>query len=177
MPIFSVPIPLSAKGVTPLDLVNRVVGALMDLGCYPATCASSVMGPRAVVLGASCLMNTMSMSRRARNWNSRGSATLTCSMKPQRFGATLKLRGEKGVMEIANYLAPQLAGCRFNRDDRRSGREEPDGGSGGPMLRNWELGDVAAEASRGPSPTRIRSGNMTLIDAIYGAAGVKREFD
>ena len=151
-------------------------GALMDLGCYPAHALRSVIGREPRVLGASCLMELeVDVTTRAELEFGAIPATLTCSMKPQRFGATLKLRGEKGVMEVANYLAPQL-GCRFTVTIDEVVREEPTVGPATYVAQLAELGDVLLRDKR-PLVTNADSlGNMVLIDAIYAAAGVNREF-
>ena len=105
-----------------------------------------------------------------------GPATLTCSMKPERFGATLKLTGENGTLEIANYLAPQM-GCRFTVTVNGVERKEPTAGDATYVAQLKELGDVLLRGKSQLITNADSLGNMTAIDAIYAAAGVERVFE
>jgi predicted dehydrogenase len=151
-------------------------GALMDLGCYPAHALRSVMGREPRVLGASCVLeHEVDVTTRAELEFGGIPATLTCSMRPERFGATLKLRGEEGVMEIANYLAPQM-GCRFTVTVGGESRQEPTAGPATYVAQLAELGDVLLRNKPQLITNEDSLGNMSAIDAIYAAAGVDREF-
>lgn len=151
-------------------------GALMDLGCYPMHALRSVMGgePRAVT--ASCAMeHEVDVTTKAELDFAGVPATLACSMKPERFGATLKLMGEKGTLEIQNYVAPQM-GCRFTV---KVGGEERKGATDGPatyVAQLAELGDVLLRGKPQLITAPDSLGNMAAIDAIYAAAGVARDF-
>ena len=151
-------------------------GALMDLGCYPAHALRSVMGSEPRVLGASSVIkHDVDVTTRAELEFAGVPSSLTCSMKTERFGATLKLMGEKGTMEIANYLAPQM-GCRFTVTVDGMARQEPTAGPGTYAAQLAELGDVLLRGKTQLITNADSLGNMSLIDAIYKAAGMEREF-
>jgi predicted dehydrogenase len=152
-------------------------GALMDLGCYPTHALRSVMAVEPNVLRATCIMeHDVDVTTKAELDFSGVPATLTCSMKPERFGATLKLTGEKGTLEIANYLAPQM-GCRFTVTVGGYARTEPTAGDATYVAQLKELGDVLLRGKAQLITNTDSLGNMTAIDAIYAAAGVERAFD
>jgi predicted dehydrogenase len=96
-------------------------------------------------------------------------------MKPERFGAMLKLIGEKGTMEIQNYLAPQI-GCRFTVTVGGTERKEATDGPATYVAQLAELGDVLLRGKPQLITNADSLGNMTAIDAIYATAGVDREF-
>jgi predicted dehydrogenase len=151
-------------------------GALMDLGCYPAHALRSVMGSEPRVLGASCVLeHGVDATIRAELEFGAIPSTLTCSMKSQRFGANLKLRGERGTMEIANYLAPQM-GCRFTVTIGEEARSEPTDGPATYVAQLAELGDVLLRGKTQLISNADSLANMSLIDAIYQAADVERVF-
>jgi predicted dehydrogenase len=152
-------------------------GALMDLGCYPTHALRSVMGLEPKVLRASCTMeHDVDVTTRAELDFLSVPATLSCSMKPERFGATLKLTGEKGTMEIQNYLAPQM-GCRFTVTIGGEERKEATEGPATYVAQLTELGDVLLRDRPQLITNADSLGNMSAIDAIYAAAGVDRTFD
>ncbi|MGZ3512262.1 MAG: Gfo/Idh/MocA family protein [Candidatus Binataceae bacterium] len=152
-------------------------GALMDLGCYPTHALRSVTGGEPKVLRASCAMeHAVDVTTRAELEFGGVPATLSCSMKSERFGATLKLTGEKGTMEIVNYLAPQM-GCRFTVVAGGTERKEPTAGDATYVAQLKELGDVLLRGKAQLITNADSLGNMTAIDAIYAAAGVDRAFE
>ena len=152
-------------------------GALMDLGCYPTHALRSVMAVEPEVLRATCaLEHDVDVTTKADLDFAGVPATLTCSMNPERFGATLKLTGEKGTLEIANYLAPQM-GCRFTVTVGGAERKEPTEGDATYVAQLKELGDVLLRGKAQLITNADSLGNMTTIDAIYAAAGVDRVFD
>jgi predicted dehydrogenase len=152
-------------------------GALMDLGCYPSHALRSVMGSEPSVLKASCAMeHDVDVTTKADLDFAGVPATLACSMKPERFGANLKLVGEKGTMEIVNYLAPQM-GCRFTVTVGGTERKESTAGDATYVAQLRELGDVLLRGKQQLITNADSFGNMTMIDAIYDAAGVDRSFE
>jgi predicted dehydrogenase len=151
-------------------------GALMDLGCYPTHALRSVMGCEPKVLSSNCVMeHDVDVTTRAELDFAGVPATLSCSMKPERFGAALKLTGEKGTMEIQNYLAPQI-GCRFTVTVGGTERKEATDGPATYVAQLAELGDVLLRGKPQLITNADSLGNMTAIDAIYATAGVDREF-
>jgi predicted dehydrogenase len=151
-------------------------GALMDLGCYPVHALRSLLGSEPGVLRASCAMERgVDVTTQADLDFGGVPATLTTSMKPERFGATLRLHGARGTLEIVNYLAPQM-GCRFAVTIDGMARSEPTEGPATYVAQLAELGDVLL---RGKTPLITNAdslGNMAAIDAIYEKAGVERDF-
>jgi predicted dehydrogenase len=151
-------------------------GALMDLGCYPTHALRSVMAVEPKVLRATCaLEHDVDVTTKAELDFAGVPATLTSSMKSERFGATLKLTGEKGTLEIVNYLAPQM-GCRFTVTISGHARTEPTAGDATYVAQLKELGDVLLRGKAQLITNTDSLGNMTAIDAIYAAAGVERAF-
>jgi len=152
-------------------------GALMDLGCYPTHALRSVMGSEPKVLRATCVMeHDVDVTTKAELEFAGVPATLSCSMKPERFGATLKLTGEKGTLEIVNYLAPQM-GSRFTVTLGGAERKEPTAGDATYVAQLKELGEVLLRGKDQLITNPDSLGNMSAIDAIYAAAGVERVFD
>jgi len=151
-------------------------GALMDLGCYPVHALRSVLGGEPKVLSASCVLeHGVDVSTTTALDFAGVPASLSCSMKPERFGATLRLTGAQGSLEILNFVAPQL-GCRFTVTVGGKSREEPTAGPATYVAQLAELGEVLLRG-KAPLITNADShGNMTAIDAIYAKAGVERAF-
>jgi predicted dehydrogenase len=84
--------------------------------------------------------------------------------------ATLTVRGSRGSLEIVNFLAPQL-GCRFTTvidgEERRHGVE-------GPTTYAAQLSHLREVMSGKAAPLtggEDAIANMSVIDAIYAAAG------
>ena len=150
-------------------------GALMDLGCYPTHALRSIMGREPKVIAASCtLEHDVDVATTAELDFSDVPATLSCSMKPERFAATLKLSGKKGTLEIQNYVAPQM-GCRFTVNVGGERKEATDGPATY-VAQLAELGDVLLRGKPQLITAADSLGNMAAIDAIYAAAGVPRNF-
>jgi predicted dehydrogenase len=95
---------------------------------------------------------------------------MSCAMVTDGFSARLELVGERGSMEILNFLAPQM-GCRFTTTiDGQTERRPTDG----PTTYEAQLIHLA-QVLRGAA-TPLTGGadavaNMTVIDAVYAAAG------
>ncbi len=151
-------------------------GALMDLGCYPVHALRSVLGSEPTVLSASCAMeHGVDVSTKTELDFAGVPASLSCSMKPERFGATLRLTAKKGSLEILNSVAPQL-GCRFTVTIGSTTQEEPTAGPATYVAQLAELGEVLLRG-KAPLITNADSlANMAAIDAIYAKAGVERAF-
>jgi predicted dehydrogenase len=152
-------------------------GALMDLGCYPVHCLRSVMGSEPTVRAATCTMeHEVDVSTRADLDFAGVPAKLSTSMKPERFGAALRLTGARGSLEILNFVAPQL-GCKFTVTADGKTREEPTAGPPTYIAQLAELGDVLLRGKAQLITAADSLGNMSAIDAIYAKAGVARVFD
>ena len=88
-------------------------GALGDLGCYPLHALRTLIGAEPKVLQSHIVeQHGVDASTSARLGFDGFEAEMTCSMIPQGRDAALTIVGEKGQMDILNYLAPQM-GCRF----------------------------------------------------------------
>ncbi|MEI9888567.1 MAG: Gfo/Idh/MocA family oxidoreductase [Rhizomicrobium sp.] len=146
-------------------------GALMDLGCYPVHALRSALGGEPKVLSASCAMeHGVDVTTKAALDFAGVPATLSTSMKPERFGATLRVTGAQGSLELLNFVAPQL-GCKLTVTVGGTARDEPTAGPATYVAQLAELGDVLL---RGKPPLVSNAdslGNMAAIDAIYAKAG------
>ena len=130
------------------------------------------MGQEPRVLGASCILeHDVDLTTRAELEFGAVPSILTACMTPGRFIATLQLRGERGTLEIANYIAPQM-GCRFTVTVDGVARQEPTEGPATYVAQLAELGDVLLRGKSQLITNADSLGNMSLIDAIYKAAGV-----
>jgi predicted dehydrogenase len=151
-------------------------GALMDLGCYPIHCLRSVMGSEPRVLGAACtLEHDVDVTTKAELDFAGVPVKLSTSMKPERFGAALRLKGSNGSLEILNFVAPQL-GCKFTVTVGGAARDEPTEGPATYAAQLAELGDVLLRGKTQLITNADSLGNMAAIDAIYAKAGVARDF-
>jgi predicted dehydrogenase len=151
-------------------------GAMMDLGCYPMHALRSALGGEPTVLSATCTMeHGVDVSTKAQFDFGGVPATLSCSMKPERFGATLVVTGTDGSLEIKNFVAPQI-GCAFNVTIKGETRAEPTDGPATYVAQLAELGDVLLRGKTQLITSADSLGNMAAIDAIYAAAGVDRTF-
>ena len=152
-------------------------GALMDLGCYPMHALRSVLGVPPVVHRADCTMeHHVDVATTATLDFAGVPAAFSCSMKPERFGAALRVTGERGMLEILNFVAPQI-GCRFTVTIDGKARPEPTEGPATYVAQLAELGDVLLRGKPQLITNADSLANMTAIDAVYAAAGVPRDFD
>jgi predicted dehydrogenase len=147
-------------------------GALMDLGCYPVHALRSVVGAEPEITAASCQLEggVDAATRASLVFPGGVTASLETSMIAEGFAANLIVIGERGSLEIRNFVAPQI-GCQFvtNIDGERR-----DHGVDGPSTYVAQLTYVA-DVLGGRTP-QITGGadaiaNMATIDAIYRAAG------
>ena len=151
-------------------------GALMDLGCYPVHCLRSALGGEPKVLSASCVLeHDVDVTTKAELDFAGVPAGLSTSMKPERFGATLRVKGSKGSLELLNFVAPQL-GCKLTVTIGGTARDEPTAGPATYVAQLAELGDVLLRGKKQLITNADSLGNMAAIDAIYAKAGVERAF-
>jgi predicted dehydrogenase len=148
----------------------------MDLGCYPVHCLRSLLGSEPRVLRATCTMeHDVDVTTKAELDFAGVAVALAASMKPERFGATVRLIGERGTLEILNFVAPQL-GSRFTVTTGGKARTEPTDGPATYVAQLAELGDVLLRGKKQLVSNADSLANMTAIDSIYGKAGVDRRF-
>jgi predicted dehydrogenase len=147
-------------------------GALMDLGCYPVHALRSIIGAEPQITEASCQFEggVDAATRASLAFPGGVTASLETSMIAEGFAANLTVIGERGSLEIRNFVAPQI-GCQFvtTLDGERR-----DHGVDGPSTYAAQLVYVA-EILAGRTPQITGGGdaiaNMAAIDAIYRAAG------
>ncbi|HEY0282154.1 MAG TPA: Gfo/Idh/MocA family oxidoreductase [Rhizomicrobium sp.] len=147
-------------------------GALMDLGCYCVHALRTLTACEPKVASAGCtVVRDVDETTFAELLFPNGlRAKLRTSMKAPKFVATLRLKGEKGSLDISNYLAPQM-GCRFKVEVQGKTRDEA---VDGPTTYDAQLANVADVMLRGAAPLTGGAdaiANMACIDAIYAAAG------
>ena len=147
-------------------------GGLMDLGCYPVHALRTLIGGEPATLSASATFEDgvdTDLSARL-SFPDGVTAEMACAMTSPIFSAPLVIDGERGRLEIINYLAPQM-GCRFNVTvDGKSEAQNVEG----PSTYQAQLIHLA-EVLRGEAHPLTGGadavGNMSAIDAIYEAAG------
>jgi len=147
-------------------------GALMDLGCYPVHALRSVVGAEPRVVSATAEFDDgVDASMKAELVFPNGvTGAVACSMTAPTFSANLTVVGERGTLEIVNFLAPHR-GRRFTTVIDGVTREH---GVEGPSTYAAQLAHVA-EVLAGKIPPLTGGAdavaNMAAIDAIYAAAG------
>ena len=89
-------------------------GAMMDLGCYPLHALRTLIGAEPDIASARGAFEAgVDTAMRAELVFPVGvSASIACSMTAEAPSAWLSLEGERGRLDIVNFVAPQL-GCRF----------------------------------------------------------------
>jgi len=103
-------------------------GALGDLGCYPLHALRTLIGTEPQVLESKIAeQHGVDAAAWARLGFDGFEAEIETSMIADHRAASLTLVGERGQMEIVNYLAPQI-GCRFTVTVDGQTREEPSDG-------------------------------------------------
>jgi predicted dehydrogenase len=144
----------------------------MDLGCYPTHALRTLVGeePR-VVAAEGRFEDGVDVELSARLVFPVGvEASLACAMVAPGFSAPLKIEGERGSLEIVNYLAPQM-GCRFTTTIDGRTETQPTDGPTTYEAQLIHLGEVLAGKTAPLTGGVDAVGNMTTIDAIYEAAG------
>ena len=149
-------------------------GGLMDLGCYPVHALRTLLKAEPTVAGARAVFEDgVDADLSADLAFPGGVATrIACSMTAPGFSAWLRLEGERGRLEIQNFLAPQM-GCTFTTTVDGATTAHP---TDGPATYAAQLDHLHAVLREGAAPLTGGAdaiANMTTIDAIYTAAGRK----
>jgi predicted dehydrogenase len=97
-------------------------------------------------------------------------AEMACAMVSPGFTAPLKIEGERGSLEIINYLAPQM-GCRFTTTIDGETQTQPTDGPSTYEAQLIHLAELLAGNAQPLTGGADAVANMTAIDAIYAAAG------
>lgn len=148
-------------------------GGMMDLGCYPLHALRTLLKADPEVTGARAVFEDGVDSDLSAELMFGGGipARIACSMTPPSFSAWLRLEGSLGVLEITNFLAPQM-GCRFTTTT--IGGEVTEHPVDGKPTYAAQLDHLHAVMTGGEAPLTGGAdaiANMTAIDAIYAAAG------
>ncbi len=150
-------------------------GALMDLGCYCVHALRTLAGEPRILSGEARVAHGVDVALTGALAFPGGlEARLACAMDPARPAARLFLRGEKGSLEIQNFVAPQL-GCSFTLDLGDGPQAQS---TAGPTSFACQLEHVADVVLRGAAPLTGGAdaiANMAAIDALYERAGVSRD--
>jgi len=150
-------------------------GGLMDLGCYPLHALRTLIGEEPRVEAARGKFEDgvdVEMSAElAFPGGARGE--IACAMIAPAFTASLAIEGERGRLDIVNFLAPQI-GCQFTTTIDGETVTRP---TDGPTTYEAQLIHLA-QLLRGETPQLTGGadavGNMAAIDAIYAVAGRPR---
>ncbi|HSZ50225.1 MAG TPA: Gfo/Idh/MocA family oxidoreductase [Caulobacteraceae bacterium] len=147
-------------------------GALMDLGTYPLHALRTLLGEEPRIVSAEARFEDgvdAQLSGRLA-FPSGAEAEIACSMIAERPMAQLKLTGDRGTLEIVNFVAPQR-GCRFVVTVNGAAEVRP---TDGPTTYAAQL-DHLDEVIRGGAPPLTGGADalaqMQAIDALYEAAG------
>jgi predicted dehydrogenase len=151
-------------------------GALMDAGCYPVSMVRALAGAEPTVVRASARLRSPGVDRRMQAELSFGDGRTGSILASMWSSTVLRMQvrviGSKGTMRVFNPTNPHM----FNRlslsgpNGRRHERV-----SGGPTY-GYQLEAFRAavqESSPILTPPRDAVANMTVIDAIYRAAGLE----
>lgn len=147
-------------------------GALMDLGCYPLHALRTLVGAEPEITGASgAFEGRLDKAIRASLAFPGGiKGSIACSMIETTPAAWLRLEGERGTLEIINFLAPQL-GCRFTTTIDGETVTHPTDGPTTYAAQLKHLHAVLIDETTPLTGGEDAIANMTAIDAIYAAAG------
>lgn len=169
---FSVPIP---KGDIRFDYALGG-GASMDLGCYPVHMVRHVTGEEPGVISAEAIEEParIDLSMRAQlRFPSGIEGSVSCSMAAGvRIGASLRVRGSRGLLTVTNPLAPHAFPheIALSTDAGESTESLEGDATYLYQLRAFE----AAVRGGAPLPTGPADAvaNMRVLDAMYRAAGL-----
>jgi predicted dehydrogenase len=147
-------------------------GGLMDLGFYPIHALRTLIGVEPTVISATGTFEAdgVDSTIEAQVRFGDAPARIACSMVATTPSARLAIEGERGRLEILNFVGPQM-GCRFTTViDGVETRQPVDG----PTTYQAQLIHLA-QVLRGETAPLTGGedavSNMAVIDAIYAAAG------
>jgi predicted dehydrogenase len=147
-------------------------GALMDLGTYPLHALRTLLGEEPTVESATARFEDgvdAELSGRLA-FPSGARAQIACSMIAERPMARLELTGERGTLEIVNFVAPHR-GCRFVVTTDGAAEERATDGPSTYAAQLDHLHEVIAKGCVPLTGGADAVGQMTAIDALYAAAG------
>ncbi|MCU1683370.1 MAG: oxidoreductase [Amycolatopsis sp.] len=169
---FSFPLPKFSDIRYNFDLAG---GALMDAGCYAVHMARSLGGSEPEVVSAHAKRHTADVDRAVRaelKFEAGHTATVSCSMWSKSvLRMSVKVVGDAGEMRIFNPLVPQIL---HRMSVRAGGHRRVEHFDKRPSYA-YQLDAFTGAVQRGEpiltSPDDSIA-NMTVIDAIYTAAGL-----
>ena len=147
-------------------------GGLMDLGCYPIHALRTLLGEEPVVRSASGGFEGRVDTRITAELDFPGgaNASVGCAMITDAISATLTLEGDLGRLEITPFIAPQMRGRLTTTIEGQTTVHE----ASGPTSYEAQLihlGEVLSGRAAPLTGGADSVANMTVIDAIYAAAG------
>jgi len=147
-------------------------GGLMDLGCYPIHALRTLLGEEPTVVSATGEFEGRVDVKISAELQFPGGAQgqVACAMVAEAPNATLTLEAERGKLEIVNFLAPQM-GCRFTTTIDGETTVRPTDGPTTYQAQLAHLGEVLSGRATPLTGGADAVANMTVIDAIYAAAG------
>ena len=152
-------------------------GALMDLGCYPVHLLRTLMGAEPAVTEAKAVMSESGVDLGLEGHlrfpcGARGQ--VVCSMAlDAKLEARLKIVGDKGQIDFVNPLAPHL-GHKITITTREEKRCKVAEHKTTYTCQLEHVLDVLAGVAQPLTGGGDAIANMTVIDNLYAAAGVKR---
>ncbi|MGA2950772.1 MAG: Gfo/Idh/MocA family oxidoreductase [Caulobacteraceae bacterium] len=169
---FQVPVPKSAGELR--WSAEQSGGALMDLGCYPVHALRTLVGEPGVVQAEGVFEGGVDAAIKAEFSFANGAVgEVACSMIEPSFDARLQVTGERGTLEIVNFLAPQIRQlpCRFTTVIDGVPRDHATDGPSTYAAQLTHVAEVLAGRTAPLTGGADAIANMTTIDAIYAAAG------
>ena len=147
-------------------------GGLMDLGFYPVHALRTLLGgePQTLVAEATFVDGVDAVMDAVLLFPGDVKATVATSMVVETPSAWLRIQGEKGQLEIINFVAPQM-GCRFTTTvDGVETRHEITGPTtyAAQLIHLHDVLTGQAEPLTGGADAIA---NMAAIDQIYAVAG------
>jgi predicted dehydrogenase len=150
-------------------------GGLMDLGCYSIHALRTLLGAEPRVISASGQFDDgvdVDISAEL-EFPGGAPAHLACSMISPTLSAPLRIEGERGSLEIINYMAPQRGG-RFTTTIDGQTQTRPTDGPTSYEAQLIHLARVLRGETKPLTGGADAVANMAAIDAIYAAAGRPR---
>jgi predicted dehydrogenase len=150
-------------------------GALMDAGCYAVHCLRTLGPGEPTVVRAEAKRKSSTVDRAMTaelRFDNGATGQVRCSMWSSRLlGVSAKVLGTAGELRIFNFVAPQA----YHRLTVRSGGRRHSERVKGEPTYTCQLRAFTAAVRDGQSvltPPTDSIANMTVIDAIYEAAGL-----
>ncbi|HTJ39172.1 MAG TPA: Gfo/Idh/MocA family oxidoreductase [Dactylosporangium sp.] len=167
--------PLPKFGDIRYDL-SLAGGAMMDAGCYTVHALRTLAGAEPSVVSARALLQKPGVDRAmsaSYSFASGATGHTTASMWSRRLlSLSARYVGSEGSLKIFNYLMPSAYHrLTVTRAGRTTHERVPGAATYVHQLRAFAAA-VAGDASANLTPPADSIANMTVIDAVYRAAGL-----